>query len=364
MLNDNSENRYYGLDFFRIICMLVVFAFHSILHLGCNYGVFQDVLLMGAVFMTAFFMLSGFLMSLRHGFVDSISFNELVEFYKKRIITIMPLYWICSLLYILTQNNETTFRLIMLFPIETLGIQSFFSNSLFTYSHNSGTWFVSCLLFCYFCFPAIDILLEKVNIKIRCMVFGIIVGLILIGPYINAEFLCVTDLYTNPFYRLFEFCTGMILASCFKNRQEIAFIKNILKNKFVIAGLFAMYGVAVTKMHNLTWINGNYLRLNLIAVPIFSLLLIGCGEANFKRKHLIMKYASELSYCFFLAQLFSNWIVIFFLQRTGLGLNNISAILLAFLSCLIIAIFLHEIIERRMMKPVLLFISSRKGGNK
>lgn len=64
------QKRYVGLDIFRIICFIVVCAFHTTIHLGCHYGPLQGVSIMGAVFMTAFFMMSGFALNINYSNVD------------------------------------------------------------------------------------------------------------------------------------------------------------------------------------------------------------------------------------------------------------------------------------------------------
>lgn len=62
-----SENKYkllkksyVGLDIVRVVSTIVICMFHTTIHLGCDYGPLQGLSKMGAVFMTAFFMLSGF----------------------------------------------------------------------------------------------------------------------------------------------------------------------------------------------------------------------------------------------------------------------------------------------------------------
>lgn len=55
-----NKQRLVGLDLFRIAAALIVMLFHSVIHIECNYGIFQPFILMGAVFMTGFFILSGY----------------------------------------------------------------------------------------------------------------------------------------------------------------------------------------------------------------------------------------------------------------------------------------------------------------
>lgn len=59
-----SRNRNHSLDVFRLISVFVIFLFHSEMHLSCNYYIFENFIKMGAIFMTAFFMLSGVVLSI------------------------------------------------------------------------------------------------------------------------------------------------------------------------------------------------------------------------------------------------------------------------------------------------------------
>lgn len=54
--------RLYTLDIFRIICAIVVFMFHAHISVDIytNFGIFNNFISYGHIFMTAFFMLSGF----------------------------------------------------------------------------------------------------------------------------------------------------------------------------------------------------------------------------------------------------------------------------------------------------------------
>lgn len=40
-------NRLVGLDILKIVLALIVLMFHSVMHLGCNYGILQNFMSMG-----------------------------------------------------------------------------------------------------------------------------------------------------------------------------------------------------------------------------------------------------------------------------------------------------------------------------
>lgn len=162
------NKRYTGLDIVRVFCVIIVCAFHTSIHLECQYGIFQSFIWNGAVLMTTFFMLSGFTLSLVY---RNMTRKEIPHYYLKRAISILPMYYICilihSIVFIIYAMNtgavqDKIQQVLVLAPIELLGLQSFFT-SLFPYNHNGGTWFISCLLFCYILFPCLIVPIQRLR---------------------------------------------------------------------------------------------------------------------------------------------------------------------------------------------------------
>lgn len=83
--NENSINlpkgRLIGLDLFRIFAVWMVFLYHS-WHIRCSYGLLQGLIFEGPMFMTAFFMLSGFLLYYTNYTKSLNELSGLKEFYK------------------------------------------------------------------------------------------------------------------------------------------------------------------------------------------------------------------------------------------------------------------------------------------
>ncbi len=81
--------------------MLFIFLFHSNIHLGCKYGILTSFINMGAIFMTAFFVLSGYVIYYTYQKKDLGKLANIKLFYKKRYITILPIYYLVGTLYII-----------------------------------------------------------------------------------------------------------------------------------------------------------------------------------------------------------------------------------------------------------------------
>lgn len=48
------------IDVLRLVAVFIIFLFHSNIHIGCTYSILTPFISMGAIFMTAFFVISGF----------------------------------------------------------------------------------------------------------------------------------------------------------------------------------------------------------------------------------------------------------------------------------------------------------------
>ena len=169
-----KRTRIVGLDLYRLLSVFLIFLFHSNIHIQCNYGVLNQFVNSGAIYMTAFFILSGFSLYLVWQRKDLHNIVELRKFYLKRLISILPLYYSVALIYICFLGQESTVQNLLIAPVEILGIQSIF-NSLFGVTHNSGTWFVSCILMCYLVYPLIQEIIKQLTSKLKVTIILIAV---------------------------------------------------------------------------------------------------------------------------------------------------------------------------------------------
>ncbi|SCX84317.1 acyltransferase family protein [Butyrivibrio sp. INlla14] len=216
-----------GVDAYRIIAVLAIYLFHSNVHIQCSYGVLTPFINMGAIYMTAFFILSGFSLYISWHKQNFYSIDVIKKFYIKRFIGIMPLYYVVALLFVLVMGNESTAQNLLLAPIEILGIQASF-DTLFNVSHNGGTWFVSCIIMCYLVYPLIQEIVKQISTKIKIIIMAIASLILLYSPFIVA-FFNTSGTYPKPFFRIMEFIIGAIACSL------IPEIKNSNYAKFVFS---------------------------------------------------------------------------------------------------------------------------------
>lgn len=213
-----KEERLIGLDILRVTSALITFLFHSHIHRNCQYGIFNDFINMGAIFMTAFFMLSGFSLFISNSNTNIIDLKNMKIFYLKRFIGIIPMYYFIAIIYVIFLRTESLLDNIVVAPIEMLGLQTIFT-SLFGVAHNGGTWFISCIIICYLFYPFIQEVMKQLTYKNKIFILLMCVGMLLYSPIITHWF-HTANIYSNPFFRGLEFAIGVLLASIKDEAKE------------------------------------------------------------------------------------------------------------------------------------------------
>lgn len=273
--------------------------------------------------------------------------KEVRRFYLKRLITIIPLYFAWALLLVIANvvlNGKTAaLQELALFPVEVLGIQSVYS-SLFTFSHNGGSWFISCILICYFLYPLLHILTKELSDKLRIITVSILSFILLWSPFVQHIF-HLQSIYSNPFFRALEFSIGILVSQMNMSEKPLKIIAFLRKPIVCIFSLICLI-VCVSIARKLD-IPRDYMLYSWIALPCFISLIVSLGEFEFKILHnsKMIKYLSELSFCFFLGQIVYVWYAV----NRGMesfGCNaNVIKITLSFIVVFCIANFLHYCIE-------------------
>ncbi len=344
-LKDNKKEvigkRLIGLDIFRIMSAFLVFLFHSVVHLKCTYGVFSGFISMGAIFMTGFFILSGFTLFTSWENKGLSDLSVIRTFYIRRFINIYPLYLFVTFFWILFWGGKKDY--FFLLPIEILGIQSTFV-SLFDYWHNSGTWFISCLLVCYVLYPFGQECIKQLSFKGKMFLLVLSFGVLLWAPIVAVKFQ-TARIYDNPFYRCLEFLIGVILAAIYKNINKEKFRFFFTFRAFFVELCILIIGVSILFNNNF-YVN-DYMLYNWIALPMFICMILslaGVSVAGMKG-HLIIRYFSAISYCFFLVQFWVWPITNAILRYINLE-NNILKIIISFSICIFLSVLLHELFEK------------------
>ena len=200
------------LDILRILAIIVIFIGHSANQFNCYYWCFQPLVLARSASMSLFFLLSGSVLFINYSHINMKDNKEIFHFYIKRLAAIIPTYYLIALIYIVFLGKESVIDVLKLLPLEVLGLQTTV-HSLFIVSHNGGTWFISCLLICYFVYPFIQELIKSIKVqRIRTVIILCIACYLIYIPFV-VKWFGLAETYDSPFYRAVEFILGMCLAS-------------------------------------------------------------------------------------------------------------------------------------------------------
>lgn len=341
-----NPNRIIGLDLLRISLALQIFMFHSWMHFGCSYSYLNDFVSMGAIAMTGFFLLSGYSLYQVYGEQDIMDKHNIGRFYIKRTISIVPLYYILSILYICLKSKESLLDNVLLFPIEALGLQTTLT-SLFKVTHNGGTWFISCIILAYLIYPFLQTICNFLSAKHKVIMLIILVCLDVWGAIISCRFDTAWT-YDNPFYRILEFACGMLIADI--NIKYDNKLLQLMRSRGMLICSVIILIIGVSLMRHYLHLE-NYMLYNVIVIPCFILIIVSLGKRSLPmlEKLIPISYLGKISYAFYLTQFF-----VWDICRRGIeyiGFNhNWFRILISISFCMIISILAYELIQKPISK--------------
>lgn len=283
----NIRNDLHGLTIFRFVAAFYVFLFHCNLRYKADVSDWlQSIINNGAIGMSFFFVLSGFVMAWasRNGMKDN--------YYRSRIARIFPAYLIMGLITapFLFEYNTTQISTYILLFLTTA--QSWFPDS-FSQWNFGGSWSVSTEMFFYFVFPLLLPVIKKrpvVALGIAVLISSIIIPTSMILTN-SAAF---PRYYVSPIHRLPEFVAGVAIGCIFSRGFRITKLNNTL---FILA-IASLFFISPT--NNNGWMQNNYITL---PATCFIVYYLAAAAINKNALTLPLIYLGKISYSFYLMQL-------------------------------------------------------------
>lgn len=345
-MNNLYKKRIFGLDIIRIILAFGVFLYHTNSNDRCYYGFLTPLINKLNYLMVPFFMLSGFVLYKRYQDDNLVDIKRYIYFIKKRLICIMPIY-IFVLLVIKISNSQNEASFYFSIPIEMLGLQSIFPSSLDNITPNAGTWFISCIVICYFLFPFLLKLVQQFENEKNIYFF---VFCIIIYCFAFSHIAGNIKLYRNLFIRILEFFEGVLLAK-FKinNKQRRVQIINIIFEIFAYIMLITLINSGLFSLPFNAVIN------EAVTLLVFSYMIISFSTIKINKDIKIVKNLSEMSYYFYISQVLvycNNSMHIKFMNFLKINLTNINKIIFSFIFCFAISMVLYEF-DNRIIKKLI-----------
>ncbi|TKW62059.1 MAG: acyltransferase [Blastochloris viridis] len=322
-----------SLTSFRFITALIVFIFHCYIHFGFKLDIkFIDVFFKhGAVFMTGFFVLSGFIMTHVYRSWDFSERASIWAFYIKRFAKIYPVYIVATVVFFLFFSQDYTPQQWVRIVVNDLFLVQGFFERMFPFGLNGGTWSLTVEMFLYALFPFI-LLVSGRSAKILWLAFGLSLLVTL-----NAIFGKPDYLYANPVMRLADFMAGI---GFYTIKDKLLF-----RRRDVHIGVIVLLIVSTVFLAN----RDNYMGCQTLTIFLFG-AWIAC---IFHSKHWFytnkpMVFCGLISYSFYLWQ--------FLAIETGkhlLHLGPTVATLIAFGMNLSLSVLSYSLLEEPARKAIL-----------
>ena len=333
------------LDIIKICCAVLIYMRHSITMFGCTYGSsLVDGLICATTspIMVCFFVVSGFSIYYNNSNKNLLDAGELRTFYKKRFITLFPIYILVHMLsYVLVEN--TLQQKIYSTPVELLGLQSMYGG-LFGISHSGATWFISSLLLGYFIYPLVQELL-KMNRRCIYLVTSVIFFVLVYSEVVMLQIFGVQPGYVNPVFRAMQVAFGAALCMAFteddKGNNKKAAI--MMAANLTITGLLTVFALHYK------------MGIEYVTTPIYYYLIAFAMLISIKfkprllTKSKLIKYAGSLTFYFFILQVFLWRLSAKVCGLTGFGSNK-GKLLVSFVLCVALSIICKELFDKHAQK--------------
>jgi len=333
------------LDIIKICCAVLIYMRHSITMFGCTYGSsLVDGLICATTspIMVCFFVVSGFSIYYNNSNRNLLDAGELRTFYKKRFITLFPIYILVHMLsYVLVEN--TLQQKIYSTPVELLGLQSMYGG-LFGISHSGATWFISSLLLGYFIYPLVQELF-KMNRSCIYIATSVIFFVLVYSEVVMLQIFGVQPGYVNPVFRAIQVAFGAALCMAFteddKGNNKKAAIMMVAN--LIITGLLTVFALHYK------------MGIEYVTTPIYYYLIAFAMLISIKfkprllTKSKLIKYAGSLTFYFFILQVFLWRLSAKVCGLTGFESNK-GKLLVSFVLCVALSIICKELFDKHAQK--------------
>lgn len=281
------ENRLFFLDFTRAIAILLIILFHYTSWLqkivtGAE-GRFVAFDLAGAIGVSLFVILSGASLqtSTQRNFAVS-------EFYRKRIVAIFPLFYVCYLAVLLVcavLYGKVPFAggKPAAFVLTIIGLDGFLAYAGKNY-YLIGEWFLGFIIILYAVYPVI----RYVFVKNRELT---VIGAALLSSVAYLTYDFSMAVFRFPPIRLFEFVLGMYLLAHARFLLDMGWRRQLI----VVAALAVLLAVLVRY-----W--GGALPVRYIGLGIVTFLLLAVSSSAMTHPFVVgfFQFVSRYSYGAFL----------------------------------------------------------------
>lgn len=310
----------------------------------------------GTMAVAFFFVLGGFAMTL--GYEKRVRCGELCykDYIVRRCVKFYPLHWLCLLAVLPFALWSFNWKLIPVFLINAVLLQTWIPIRGIYFSYNSVSWYLANTIFFAALFPFVFRWISRASPKGKGII-AVFMGIV----YILVASLIPEDkyhavLYISPYMRLMDFVLGIYLAIGYLKIKEITLIKRNITLCQVITGSL----IAILVVESCLLPDDARLFAPVYWIPISALILIASltekkwgGQILLCHKYL--QKLGELSFIIFMIhQIILRYTTIIFEKILHFE-NDIIYIVFTLAMTLIASV----IIDKRFLKPIAQWLTKR-----
>lgn len=338
----------------RFVAAFYVFLFH--MHSSwpiTSHGFFSSVLNQGAIGMSIFFVLSGFVLTYQYR--DGSKSPR--DYFVSRFARIYPVYLVAALItlpWFGVHLGETWWRglaqAVLLILANVFLLQAWFPQ-LFSFWNGGGSWSISVEAFCYLALPLILPRLVSLTwnqqkvVAAACIVLAALPGLVLKSFDTDSP----VTFYTLPIFRLPEFVLGCCVCIAWSKGHRGP-QRNFTQLGIVLAFLFYL-GIVGSW---LPWFVGH----NWLAIPTIGITILFLAHARGLMASILASRAfvwlGKVSYSFYSFQIFLLKLLLSYhdalIRHAPVFENNLILLAGSFVSLLAMSALGYYLIEEPFRK--------------
>ena len=342
----------------RAIAVILVVYFHSFTwHANSIQSHFYNLSNWGAIGVDLFFVISGFIMITIIPKYATGTTDQAKDFIVKRIIRILPLYWLISLLIILFEIKNHTLTLPII--IKSIIIFPIIDKWGFIYAVIPQGWTLAYELYFYLIIFIVLLVFKK---HISGFVSGILLLLAITGCYIISSSLFINFLL-SPL--LLEFIFGMAIGAFYHYitiRQVPLKTINLIKTLAItclLAGIFLML-VTVFIPVNLfkNPINNNFSMLNRVLVWGLPCALFLAGSVlsellfNIKIPLILIRIGDASFSCYLVHFFLIKKLSFYVLRRLSYNDNADLLMIVYMIAVIVISLYVYKYLEKPLIAKI------------
>lgn len=288
-----KKERILYLDLIRIICFLMVTAYHfavavKAFEVNADVAVYQEIrhIAWAPIAVSCFFMVSG--AALIHRYQDRLSWRA---FYKQRFLGIYPLFWLAYVLAFLDFFYRT--KLMpqgprIHFLLSVIAMDGYMNDYIPTF-YMVGEWFLGAIVLMYLLFPLYRIVMLKCKYVLPAVFLAASVWLLYRNPFPMV-------IEKNPIVCSMYFTLGMLIEMLRQNLNKKA--GTVVRRIAAVIGLSLFVTVYVAERMGYQF--NAYHAIFMLAVSLYMIVMEIAEWITGERVRALIRTISRHSYSYFL----------------------------------------------------------------